>query len=241
MRADFGYLAGMKHLGQKLAPFAIVGIVAACNAVAWNVERAGTRSFALWSMLPTLVLAAVGALWLRREDGDLQLLAPRWGDASLAIVCALSLFGGAWLLVHGLAPVGTPREAWVARLYLQLGPGVDLKKHMVVVVVGLIAIAIGEEVLWRGVVTRLLEPMVGSRRAWIVGAALYAVAHLPTAWLLADATAGKNPMLVLGALGAGLVWGGLARKLGRLTPGILAHVAFGWTVLVLFRLWGASL
>ena len=67
MRADFGYLAGMKHLGQKLAPFAIVGIVAACNAVAWNVERAGTRSFALWSMLPTLVLADAG---LEKFGGD---------------------------------------------------------------------------------------------------------------------------------------------------------------------------
>lgn len=231
----------MKQPWQKLAPFAIVGIVAACNAIAWNVERAGTHGFALWSMLPTIALAALGALWLRREDGDLQLLAPRWGDASLAIVCALSLFAGAWLLVHVLAPTGTPREAWMARLYLQFGPGGDLKKQMVLVVAALVAIAIGEEVLWRGVVTRLLEPLVGSRRAWIVSAFSYAIAHVPTAFLLADETAGKNPMLVLGALGAGLVWGGLARKLGRLTPGILAHVAFDWTVLVLFRLWGPSL
>ena len=156
-------------------------------------------------------------------------------------MCALALFGGAWLLVHVLAPVGTPRDAWMALLYVQFGPGSDLKKQMVVVVIALLAIAIGEEVLWRGVVTRLLEPVVGSRRAWIVSAFLYALAHLPTAFLLADETAGKNPMLVLGALGAGLVWGGLARKLGRLTPGILAHVAFDWTVLVLFRLWGPSL
>lgn len=226
---------------RKLAPLAIVAVVAACNAVAWNGERAGTVSFAMWSMLPTLLMAACGAWWLRREEGDLQLLAPRWGDASLAIVCALSLFAGAWLLVHALAPEGSPREAWMARLYLQFGPGGQLKKHMVVVVIALLAIAIGEEVLWRGVVTRLLEPLVGSRRAWIVSAFLYALAHLPTAFLLADETAGKNPMLVLGALGAGLVWGGVARKLGRLVPGILAHVAFDWTVLVLFRLWGRSL
>lgn len=241
MGGDIGYLAGMKHRWQQLAPLAIVVIVAACNAVAWHVERAGTPAFALWSMLPTVLLAALGVLWLRREEGDLQLLAPRWGDASLAVVCALVLFGGAWLLVHVLAPAGTPREAWMARLYLQFGPGGELKKQMVVVVIALVTIAIAEEVLWRGVVTRLLEPMAGSRRAWIVSAVLYALAHLPTAWLLADEAAGKNPMLILGALGAGLVWGGLARKLGRLVPGILAHVAFDWTVLVLFRLWGRSL
>jgi membrane protease YdiL (CAAX protease family) len=226
---------------RKLAPLAIVAVVAACNAVAWSADRAGTRGFALWSMLPTIVLAAIGAWWLWREDGDLQLLAPKWGDASLAIVCALALFGGAWLMVHVLAPAGSPREAWMARLYLQFGPGGDLKKQMVVVVAGLVAIAIGEEVLWRGVVTRLLEPLVGSRRAWIVSAFLYALAHLPTVFLLADDAAGHNPMLVLGALGAGLVWGGLARRLGRLSPGILSHVAFDWTVLVLFRLWGKGL
>lgn len=226
---------------RSLAPLAIVLVVAACNAVAWSSDRAGTLGFALWSMLPTILLAGIGGWWLRREDGDLHWLAPRWGDASLSIVCALSLFGGAWLMVHALAPVGTPREAWMARIYLQFGPGGDLKRQMLVVVVALVAIAAGEEVLWRGVVTRLLEPMVGSRRAWIGSAVLYALAHVPTVFLLADEGAGKNPMLVLGALGAGLVWGGLARKLGRLMPGILAHIAFDWTVLVLFRLWGPSL
>ena len=230
----------MPNAGRNVAPFLVMLIVAAGQALAWNVERAGTLSFTLWAIGPSVVLAALGAAWLRREDGELALLAPRWGDASLGIVCALALFGGAWLLVHVLAPAGTPREAWMARIYLQLGPAGALKSQMIPLVIGLVVIAVVEETLWRGVVTRLLEPSTGSRRAWIVSALLYAGAHVPTLFLLADPTAGKNPMVVLGALGGGLVWGALARRTGRLVPGILAHVAFDWTVVVLFRLWGAS-
>lgn len=226
---------------RALAPLGITLLVAGSYAMAWNVERAGTTSFALWAILPTALLAVLGAIWLREEDGSLEALAPRWGDASLGIVCAIALFGGAWLLVHTLAPVGTPREAWMARIYLQLGRGGDLKKQMALVTAVLLFVAIAEEVLWRGVVTRLLEPLVGSRRAWMVAAVLYALAHVPTVFLLADDRAGHNPMLILATLGAGLVWGALARKLGRVTPGILAHLAVDWAVIVLFRLWGPSL
>lgn len=225
----------------RFAPFAIVLLVAASHAMAWNIERAGTSSFALWAIGPTVLLAGLGVLWLRREDGNLHALTPRWGDASLGIVCAVALFGGAWLLVHTMAPAATPRDAWMARLYLQLGSGADLKKQMALVTFVLLVVAIAEEVLWRGVVTRLLEPLVGSRRAWMLAAVLYALAHVPTAFLLADDRAGRNPMLVLATFGAGLVWGALARKLGRLTPGILSHWAVDWAIIVLFRLWGPSL
>ena len=232
---------GLASRARALAPVGITLLVAASYAMAWNIERAGTVSFALWAILPIVVLAGLGTVWLRREDGSLEALAPRWGDASLGIVCAVALFGGAWLLVHTLAPAGTPRDAWMARIYLQLGPGGDLKKQMALVTAVLLVIAIAEEVLWRGVVTRLLEPVVGSRRAWMAAAVLYALAHVPTAFVLADERAGKNPVLVLATFGAGLVWGGLARKLGRVTPGILAHWALDWAVIVLFRLWGPSL
>lgn len=231
----------MDTLGRKLAPLVIVLVVAAGNAMAWDPARAGTFGFAAWCIVPSVLLAAVGVVWLRREDGDLQALAPRWGDASLGIVSALVLFGGAWLLVHTMAPAGTPRDAWMARIYLQLGPGGDLKKQMALVTAVLLVVAVAEEILWRGVVTRLLEPVVGSRRAWMVAAVAYASAHVPTVFLLADEHAGRNPMLVVATFGAGLVWGAMARKLGRVVPGILSHLAIDWALIVLFRLWGPSL
>ena len=85
-----------------------------------------------------------------------------------------------------------------------------------------------------------LEPKVGSRRAWIYGAFLYALAHLPTAFALRDANLGPNPVLPLAALACGLVWAFAVRKTGRLVPTILAHALFDWCVIVGYRLAGPS-
>jgi len=87
---------------------------------------------------------------------------------------------------------------------------------------------------------RFVAEIGGSRRAWIYAAFLYALAHVPTLWLLSDTRAGLNPLVVLGALGCGLVWGGLARHKGRLVPGALSHILFDWCVIMMFRFWGPS-
>ena len=64
---------------------------------------------------------------------------------------------------------------------------------------------------------------------------------MPTLWALSDSTLGKNPMVLIAALGAGLVWSALARVFGdRLTPSIISHGLFDWAVLMMFRLWGPS-
>ena len=59
---------------------------------------------------------------------------------------------------------------------------------------------------------------VPSRWTWLVSVGLYALAYVPTMWALA-APGGPNPILPLAALGAGLVWGGMARRFGRLDAG----------------------
>jgi membrane protease YdiL (CAAX protease family) len=109
------------------------------------------------------------------------------------------------------------------------------------VVAAIIVTAIGEELVWRGLVTSLLEERVGSRRAWVWAAVLYAVALLPTLWALRDPVAGLNPVLPVAALVSGLVWGGMSRRFERLLPGMFSHVLLAWTVLMMFRLWGPSL
>ena len=102
------------------------------------------------------------------------------------------------------------------------------------------SVAAAEEIVWRGLATSLLAETIGSRFAWAAGAGLYALAYVPTMAALA-VPSGPNPLLPIAALGAGLVWGAMARRAGRLTPGIVSHALFDWCVVVMFRLWGESL
>ena len=99
--------------------------------------------------------------------------------------------------------------------------------------------AVAEEVLWRGAVMQVLADRVGTRTAWVWAAVLYAVAYVPTAWSLrAGGTGSLDPLLPVAALGAGLLWGAMARAWGRLVPGMIAHVFFDWAVVMMFPLWG---
>jgi uncharacterized protein len=220
----------------------ITAAIAVSTHFAFQLERAGGTSFWLLATVPTLALAA-GALVLARrlEDGGAAAwMRPVWGDFTRGVVGAAIVFGAAYAVSRMYA--GTPRESWLARLYLQLGDPKTLREGMAIYAVGILVAATAEEVVWRGLVTRLLVDVVGARWAWAAAAVPYALAHAPTILALRDPEAGKNPVIVLAALGAGLVWGAMARRFGgRLVPGILAHAMFDWVVLFTFRLWGPSI
>lgn len=220
---------------------AVVASLALASYFAFQPVHAGAWTFAAILGGVNLALAVFSVLWLRHEDGDLAMLTPRSGDLSIGMASSLILFAGAYAMVQFVATPGTPREAWIARIYLQLGSAAALRENMLIVVALLLAVSVSEEVIWRGLMPRLLETRFGSRRAWMLAAVLYALAHAPTLHVLAAPGAGLNPMLVLGALGAGLVWGAFARIFGRLGPGIISHAMFDWTVVVMFRLWGKGL
>ena len=123
------------------------------------------------------------------------------------------------------------------RVYLQVGDPEMLQRHMLVVSLGVCTVAALEEISWRGYVFPILEERLGTRRAWPATAVLYAVAHLPTMVLLRDAFAGPNPLVVLAALGCGLVWGLVVARTGRLPVAIVSHVLFTWGVVLQFPLW----
>jgi membrane protease YdiL (CAAX protease family) len=233
---------------------AIVVAVAIGSHFAFQLSRAGQPSFLLWIGVPTVLLAVVGAV-RAHKDGDLYRrssfdekggggagwLNVRSGDFTRGFVAAAILFGSAWGFMKLVTPVGSDRESWLARLYLQLGDPTTLRKNVAFVVIGIIVMAAAEELVWRGLVRSLLEELVGSSRAWVWAAVLYAVAHIPTLWALRDPVAGLNPILPVAALGAGLVWGYMSRRFERLLPGIFSHILFDWTVLMMFRLWGPSI
>jgi membrane protease YdiL (CAAX protease family) len=233
---------------------AIVLAIATGAHFAFQLSRAGQPSFLLWIGVPTVIIAVIGAIRAHRQ-GDLYRrgsfdengnaggagwLNVRSGDFTRGFAAAGLLFASAWGFMRVVAPVGSDRESWLARLYLQLGDPSTLKKNVVFVVIAIVVMSIAEELVWRGLVTSLLEDLVGSRRAWVWAAVLYAIAHVPTLWALRDPVAGLNPVLPAAALAAGLVWGFMARRFERLLPGIFAHVLFDWAVLMMFRLWGPS-
>jgi uncharacterized protein len=222
------------------AVLGIVLIVMAGSAFAFRRDVAGERAFWLGALVPHALLAAAVAYWAYREELLVDWFRPRGGDMFVGLIMALVLFGGAWAFTHYVTPAGTPKERWLIRLYLQLGSPTIMRQHLGMTFGALALAALCEELVWRGAVLYWLEAQFGSRRAWIVAAVLYAVAHLPTVWHLRDPQLGMNPILVLAALGAGLVWGGSTRVLGRITPAIFAHFLFDWMIVIQFRLWGPS-
>jgi membrane protease YdiL (CAAX protease family) len=218
----------------------IVAVVGATSYLAFSTERAGEKSFWLLAGGPVLLLAPV-ALYRAWRDGELkEWMSPKAGDFSLGFLGAGVLFAFAYAFSKLVTPSESPRAIWLARLYLQLGDPNALRGHSMELFAGLIAVSAAEEIVWRGLATSLLAERVGSRWAWAVAAVLYALAYVPAMWALAGPN-GVNPVLPIGALGGGLVWGWMARRTGRLPPGIVAHALFDWCVVVMFRLWGESL
>lgn len=226
---------------QLLLALGVVVVLGIAAVFAYPLTTAGTWTFWALVTLPVIAVALL-AVWRMHRDGELKtLMRPVWGDFSRGFFGAAGLFVGAYLFVKVVAPQGSARESWMARIYLQLGhPGV-LRSHAVFVGVGVFLVAAAEEIVWRGLVTTLFAEKLGSRRAWIYAAFAYAAARLPTMWTLADPAAGLNPVLPLGALAAGLAFGAMARAFGRLPPVIVAHALFDWCLVMMFRLWGNSI
>jgi membrane protease YdiL (CAAX protease family) len=206
-------------------------------SLAFNADRAGTAAFWAYAIAPSVLVAAF-ALARAARDGELfHLVRPAWGDATIAIMSAAVLFGGTFFAVRRALPLASPRAAWLARLYLQIGDPALLRAHVGGVVTMVLVAAAAEEIVWRGLVTRLIAEKIGSRWAWAWAAVPYALAEAPTVQALRDPVAGPNPLLVIAALVLGLAWGWIARSQRRLAPAILSHAAFLWCVVMVFRLW----
>ncbi len=219
---------------------AAVVLTALAALLAFAPDRSGSLGFWMLAGAPSVVLALAALPWARSEGVLAGWMAPRWGDFTRGLLGAVALFALAWLFVHEVCPVGSRREIWLVTLYGQIGDPRTLQAHAPWVAAAILAVTLAEEIVWRGVVTERLAERVGSRRAWVWAAALYAVSYVPSVWALRSA-AGLNPILVIAALGGGLVWGAMARSFGSLVPSVLAHALFDWAVLMMFPLWGSPL
>lgn len=227
----------IKNIG--FVAFAAV-VIAVTGYLACGEEIQGTARVALLAVGPTLAIGIVGAYLLHREELLIPLVTFRPGDFTRGFMAALVIFGVAFSATHFFMPLTSKRASWLLRVYLQIGDPKDLKEHVPGVVVAIALGAVADELVFRGVVPRLLEGVLGSRRAWVYSAVLFAAVQLPTAFALRTDPAGWNPLLPAAALGAGLVWGYMTRRWGRLWPAIISHALVDWCVIVMFRLYGPS-
>jgi len=81
-------------------------------------------------------------------------------------------------------------------------------------------IAPAEEIYWRGLIQRRLTERSNPKTGLLLGAAAYALVHLPT----------LNPILIITALIDGLAWGAIYQRTNSLVPGIISHVI--WDILI---------
>jgi membrane protease YdiL (CAAX protease family) len=212
-------------------------LVAAAVTIAMQQSMSGSPIALLILALPYAVLAVLSILYFRREGTLVEKLRPKPGDLTFGALVTVMLFFGAIAGRKFLAPHGSVREAWVVRVYLQIGDPELMQQRVLGASLAIAAVAILEEIAWRGLIYSLVEERLGTRRAWPVTAVLYALAHIPTIILLRDPYAGPNPLVVLAALGCGLVWGLIVARTGRLPVAIFSHALFTWCVAVQFPLW----
>jgi hypothetical protein len=211
--------------------FAVTIAAGAVLTFAFDPVRAGQPTV-VGSIGALYALIALVALVRLRRRGELfESARVVRGDISLAALVAGLCYGLCRVLLPLLAPHGSPREAWVLRVYLQIGD--VAASGRLAVGLAVFGVAALEEIAWRGLVLRTLEDAFGPRRALVYTTLLYGLAHAPTVFLLRDPSAGLNPLVLLAALGCGLLWGGLAVRAGRLVPSVLAHGLFTWTVIEL--------
>jgi membrane protease YdiL (CAAX protease family) len=161
----------------------------------------------------------------------------RSGDLSFGFVLALGLGVLSALGRQIIAPPGSAAEIWVVRIYLQFGNVPTERGAYLATAAAVVAVALLEELTWRGLVQPSLEARFGVRRAWLLGAVLFAAAHLPTVWQLQMPNAGPNPLVALAALGCGLVWGFCAGRWRRLGPSLASHAIYTYGLTMAFRLW----
>ncbi|HKO51660.1 MAG TPA: CPBP family intramembrane glutamic endopeptidase [Polyangiaceae bacterium] len=206
-------------------------------AYSFSAARAGSGLFWLGVSLPYLVLVALALHKMWDEGTLLDLLTPRWGDLSIGAVSMMGLLVAFWTARKILAPIGSPRQAWLFRVYLQLGDPEHLQRSTAYTLL-ILVICAAEEIVWRGMVLGDLTQRFGRRAALPLSALAYGFATVPTIWLLSDPIAGPNPLFLTAAIGCGLVWSFLAAQLGRLTPVIISHMAFTYFTIVQFHLPG---
>jgi membrane protease YdiL (CAAX protease family) len=205
---------------------ALLACAVVAMAVGFGLRPALAQSPWMWASMigAYLLLGALALRDLQRRDLLWVRLRPKGGDVSIGILIGLCLTAAGILAQRYVAPISSPRAAWLFQLYAQIGNVANSPALLCAVAL----LGILEEVVWRGWVLESAREQFGVRAAAPLSAAAYSLAHLPSAFTLASEPAGPNPLLVLASLGAGGCWAFLVLTLGRLWPVIISHLVFSY-------------
>lgn len=197
-------------------------------------ELAGQPKLWLYLMLPNLPLALLAGLALWRKGCIKERLLPRRGDVFLGVLTAIVVVIATWSGRYLVMPHGSPREAWLGRVYLQLGDPQILESARWLPIALLLGPMLNE-VVWRGWIQERLSDRLGAVRGFFLTSGLYALTALPTALNLADPVVGANVLYPLLAIIGGLVWGYATLLSGRATPAMISHATFVYFTVMQFR------
>ncbi|MET0412244.1 MAG: CPBP family glutamic-type intramembrane protease [Polyangiaceae bacterium] len=201
----------------------VVAAVAGATAYALRQDVAGTWAMWLGLCVPYGALGVLAVLRLRAAGVLRERLRLRGGDPTLGILAGVVLLAGAWLVCNVLAPHGSPRRAWLFQVFIVSGSAQETTFTLLLVLLVFL-----EELVWRGLVLHELEQRLSRRAAPAAAAALYALAHLPSMFTLADPVAGINPLLVVAAFALGLPCGYLVQRRGTLVAAFFCHGVFSY-------------
>jgi membrane protease YdiL (CAAX protease family) len=194
--------------------------VALGQLVALQPRWLGTRTPWLVMLGVYLGLAAWALVDLHKSGllGERFRLRP--GDTSVGILLGLGLAAAGVVGQRMLIAPDSAGERWLIEVYLAAG---DFQTDGLSILL-LFVLAVCEETVWRGMVQDRLARWK-ERSAPALTALGYAAACVPSVFLL-SADGRGNPLLLLAALGSGLVWSYARRVVPRLLPLIVAHLVF---------------
>lgn len=202
-------------------------ILAVVCVAAWTAAAALSSMFGLWTAVGSIAVLLGLVVTLFDPVAVRTALRPTTAlcatGLAVGVLMSMATYGLYPILVHAVPAV----TADTALLY-----GAFRAPAPAVIWLALVPVVVGEELVWRGAIQRVLtdqlgfvgRPWVAASAAVIVTAVIYACAH---------ALIG-SPVLVLVTFGCGLVWSGLRAATGSVTPALVAHLI--WDALVLLWL-----
>lgn len=215
----------------------VVGLVGTGLWFATSAAAQAAPAIYFYLLVPYLLLGLLTLGRMYRDGTLLDLFRWRGGDITFGAALALGIGAVLYLGKSVLIAPGSAGELWLLRIYMQLGSISSSSTTIAWTSAAILAIALLDELTWRGLVQQILEERIGVRRGWIVCAILYGIAHVPAAIQLDMPTAGRNPLPVLASVFVALVLGFLVGRIQRLPPALIAHAMLSYAITMQFRLW----